>query len=153
METVRPRVPDAELWMVSDYAEQSPGVTWFEHPSDAELADLYARASVFCLPSSYEGLGIPYIEAMAHGLPVVATPNLGAIEVLRGGQFGLMTEARELGASLVAVLTDQRVRERLAAASRQCAATFTWSRVLEEYEEAYRLAIERFDLEHPRSRS
>jgi phosphatidyl-myo-inositol alpha-mannosyltransferase len=150
-DTVRPQVPGAELWMVSDYAEESAGLTWFQHPSDAELAELYARASVFCLPSSYEGLGIPYIEAMAHGLPVVATPNLGAIEVLRGGQFGLMTEPRELGAALVTVLTDERVREDLAAASRQRAATFSWSRVLEDYEEAYRLAIERFELKRSRS--
>ena len=42
--------------------------------SDAELVDLYRSSWLFCLPSSYEGFGIPYAEAMANGCPVVATP-------------------------------------------------------------------------------
>ena len=52
-----------------------PQVKRLGRVSDEELARLYARAWVFCLPSSYEGFGIPYAEAMSAGLPVVATPK------------------------------------------------------------------------------
>jgi phosphatidylinositol alpha-mannosyltransferase len=75
---VRPAVPDAQLWMVSDFCEPSAGVRWMQAPSDEELSAALAQSWVFCLPSTYEGFGIPYLEAMAHGVPVVSTPNLDA---------------------------------------------------------------------------
>jgi phosphatidylinositol alpha-mannosyltransferase len=88
--TVRDAFPNAELWIVRDDTElQIPGVKVFGGVSEAELIDLYQQAWVFCLPSSYEGFGVPYIEAMACGTPVVATPNPGALQVLDGGRYGL----------------------------------------------------------------
>ena len=56
--------------------------------SDADLIAAYQRAWVFCLPSDYEGFGIPYAEAMSCGLPVVATRNLGARYVTDEGRAG-----------------------------------------------------------------
>ena len=72
---VRAAVPDAQLWMVCDDAPPAPGVTVLGRVGEAQLAELYRKAWVFCLPSSYEGFGVPYIEAMASGTAVVATPN------------------------------------------------------------------------------
>jgi phosphatidylinositol alpha-mannosyltransferase len=140
---VRPALPNARLWMVSDVAEPGPGVVHFPHPSDAELARLFARAWTFCLPSSYEGLGIPYLEAMANGVPVVATPNPGADHVLDGGRRGRIVEPRDLGATLLRLLTDDDERAAVAAAGRARAADFAWDRLLDDYEDAYELAIER----------
>ena len=70
----RPVLP-RRLWMVAEDAPEARNVTVLGRVSDDELAELYRQAWVFCLPSTYEAFGIPYVEAMASGCPVVATPN------------------------------------------------------------------------------
>jgi glycosyltransferase involved in cell wall biosynthesis len=85
---VRPQVPDAVLLMAAPDAPDAPGVVQLGRPPTDELAEHYRRAWVFCLPSTYEGFGIPYVEAMASGTAVVASPNPGAREVLRNGALG-----------------------------------------------------------------
>jgi glycosyltransferase involved in cell wall biosynthesis len=143
-EQVRPAVGNARLWMVSDHAEEGGGVTWFQHPSDDVLADLYRRASVFCLPSSYEGFGIPYVEALANGLPVVATHNSGSDHVLGGGRYGLVVEDDDLGDGLVRSLTDDTLRQELSGLAAERARDYSWERLIPLYEHAYELAITRF---------
>ena len=143
-EHVRPAIPNARLWMVSDRAPDGDGVTALARPSDAELQQLLRRAWVFCLPSAYEGLGIPYLEAMAHGVPVVATPNPGAEHVLASGRCGEIVEPRELGPALVRLLRDGERRAQLGAAGRERVRDFAWERLLGDYEAAYELAIERW---------
>jgi glycosyltransferase involved in cell wall biosynthesis len=140
---VRPVVPDAELWMVADRADEGDGVRLIHAPGDDELAALYRQAWAFCLPSTYEGLGMPYMEAMAHGTPVIASPNPGAQDVLAGGRWGRVVEDDALGATLVAVLTDSELREELGALGRRRAQDFAWGRVVDDHEAAYALAIDR----------
>jgi glycosyltransferase involved in cell wall biosynthesis len=128
-------MPDARLWMVCSDAPPGPGVEVLGRLSDHELADRYRRAWVFCLPSSYEGFGVPYIEAMACGTPVVATPNAGAREVLDRGRLGTLVEPDRLGVVLLRTLeagappTDTTS---VAAAQR-----FAWPRVTSQYESLY----------------
>lgn len=138
---IRPAVPDAELWMVSDRCDPAPGVRWIERPSDAELLELYAQAWVFCSTSSYEGFGIPYIEAMSMGTPVVATPNPGSCMVLDGGRAGRLVDVPDLGAALVELLRDGDAREALAARGRERAKAFAWSDAIDAHEAAYADAI------------
>jgi len=137
---VLPLVPDAELRMVtSDAPDDLPtGITPLGRISDEELAQEYERAWVFCLPSSYEGFGIPYAEAMTAGLPVVATPNLGARFVTGGGRYGILAPLENIASPLVQLLTDQTARERWAAAARRRSAEFDMSRVADQYEDLYR---------------
>lgn len=141
--TVLPRHPTAELLMVSDRCIERPGVRWMRVPTDEELADLYRAAWVFCLPSTYEGFGLPYLEACTHGLPVVATPNAGSRHVLDRGA-GLLVHDAGLGDALAELLGDAAARARLGDAGRERARDFSWSRVLDEHEAAYELAAARF---------
>ena len=141
---VRARRPGAELVMVSDHCEPAEGVLWRPSPSDEELRELYLRASVFCLPSSYEGFGIPYIEAMATDTPVVATDNPGARFVLDHGAAGLIVRDDELGESLAGLLDDPARRSELARAGRERVQEFAWPRIVQAHEAAYREAISRF---------
>jgi len=131
--------------MVSDHCEPSAGVTWHRRPSDAQLRLLYETAAVFCLPSSYEGFGIPYVEAMAHGLPVVATPNPGARFVLSDGTCGVLTSIDAVGAALVALLEDPDRRRALGERGRIRAQDFRWERVVAQHERAYARAIDRWN--------
>ncbi|WP_402467067.1 glycosyltransferase family 4 protein [Isoptericola aurantiacus] len=137
---VRPRHPDAELWMVSrDVPEDAgPGVRALGALDDAELADAYRRAWVFCLPSDYEGFGIPYVEAMASGTPVVATPNVGARYVSDDGRSALLVPLDGTGRALADLLADAGRRASLAAAGARRAQEFSLARTVDRYEELYR---------------
>jgi phosphatidyl-myo-inositol alpha-mannosyltransferase len=139
-----PRVPGARLVMVSDRCEPGPGVEWLERPSDEELVELYRSATLLCLPSSYEGFGLPYLEAMCQGTPVISTDNPGARYVLAGGRFGPLVPDGALGDRIADLLLDEEARLSLAHAGRQRAEQFSWDHGLDHHERAYRAAIERF---------
>ncbi len=134
---VRPAMPDARLQMVCVDAPAAPGVDLMGRVSTAALAELYRRAWVFCLPSSYEGFGVPYIEAMASAAPVVATPNPGAAEVLDGGRFGVIAEPEQLGRAVLSLLQDEPRRRQLAAAGLERAGSYGWDRIAAAYEAVY----------------
>ena len=97
---IRPALPTARLWMVCGDAPAAAGIDVLGHVPLEQLTTLYRRAWVFCLPSSYEGFGVPYVEAMASGTPVVATPNVGAKEVLANGKYGVLVGPRDLGPAI-----------------------------------------------------
>jgi glycosyltransferase involved in cell wall biosynthesis len=143
-EDVRPKMPDAELWMVTQDAPAHPGegIRVLGRLSDEELADAYAGAWAFCLPSTYEGFGIPYAEALATGLPVLSTPNVGARYVLDEGRAGVLAELDALGPALVDVLTNEQRRESLAAGGHARSGLFTLNTVVDQYEALYRECLD-----------
>jgi glycosyltransferase involved in cell wall biosynthesis len=134
---IRPALPECELLMVCEDAPERPGVKVLGRVSEEELARLYGAAWVFCLPSTYEGFGIPYIEAMASGCAVVATPNSGAEEVLEWGRFGLLAPATALGERLLSLLSDSQLRLDLASAAVQRAMQYDLGSVAARYELLY----------------
>jgi len=134
---VRPAVPEARLWMVCSDAPAAPGVEVLGRLGDDELADRYRRAWAFCLPSTYEGFGVPYVEAMASGTAVVASPNPGAREVLEQGRLGVIAEDGALGRELIDLLTSPGRRQALADRGLAAAARYDWGAVAAEYESVY----------------
>ncbi len=140
---VLPAVPAAQLWMVSDRCEETKNVRWMGRPSDAELSRLFARAWAMCLPSTYEGFGMPYVEAMLHGTPVVATPNVGSNYLLSGGA-GLIASDDALGDALTRVLTMPRLRRDLTESGARRADRFLWDNAARAHETAYLAAVDRW---------
>jgi glycosyltransferase involved in cell wall biosynthesis len=100
---------------------------------DADLPALYSAADAFCFPSLYEGFGLPVLEAMACGTPVV-TSNLSSLPEISGEAALLVDPASvdEISAALIRVLTDQEERARLTAAGLKRSREFTWSRTADE---------------------
>ncbi len=135
---VLPRFPKAELYMISDRAEAHPNVVWSSYLPEKDLAKVLAQAWVFCYPSSYEGFGIPYIEAMASGTSIVTTRNAGAVEVLCDGQFGVICEDDEFGQRLVEALDNDEERRRFAEKGLGRAKAFSAESVAARYAEIYR---------------
>lgn len=95
---------------------------------DAELRALYARAAVFAFPSLYEGFGLPPLEAMALGAPVVAARAASVPEVV--GDSAILVEpgdSRALLAAIARVLDNRELADDLRAKGLARAAAFTWS--------------------------
>jgi glycosyltransferase involved in cell wall biosynthesis len=125
--------PDAELLFVGPKGPSRQGVTYITGVPDRELADLYRRAWVCAAPSTYEGFGLPYLEAMACGTAVVATPNPGSREVL-GDDYGGLAEDGEFAPALVALLKDESRRRALERSGLRRAAEFSIDRMIDQYE-------------------
>jgi len=104
------------------------------------LRVFFDMAKVFVFPSLYEGFGLPPLEAMAHGTPVVASNTSALPEVV--GNAALMVNPEnvfEISRALLRVLTDQALRERMKAAGIEQSQRFSWDasvrRMLELYEQ------------------
>ena len=153
LEEVLPRVPDAQLWMVSDHCVESDGVRWFATPSDEELAELYSRAWVLAAPSLYEGFGVFYLEAMASDTMVVATPNPGSVYVLDQGAAGQLVSDDHFGQGIIEALSSTEMRARYISRGRERANEFSWERVVDAHVRAYELAIARWPAQQRASAS
>ena len=98
--------------------------------SDAELQALYAGATALLMPSLYEGFGLPVLEAMVHGTPVIVS-NRGALpEVV--GEAGIVVEPdsiAEIAAAMVRLDSDAQIRQSLVALGKSRAALFQWDEI------------------------
>ncbi len=130
---IRPAHPDAELTIVGPKGPSQPAVTYVTGVPDSDLAALYRRAWVCAAPSMYEGFGLPYLEAMACGTAVIATPNPGSREVLGEDYSGLVTDAG-FAPALLQVLADESRRRALEVAGIRRAAAFSIDRMIDQYE-------------------
>ena len=100
--------------------------------SDQELARWYARASIFAFPSLDEGFGIPVIEAMAAGLPVI-TSNRSALKEVAGAAALLVEPERTeaIAEGLRELVQNPRLREELRQRGRDRATLFSWGKAVQ----------------------
>ena len=108
-------------------------VRWLGRVSYDMLPALYAAAGVFCLPSFYEGFGLPPLEAMACGTPVVVSQRASLPEVV--GEAGLLVnpdDDEEITDTLRRVLTDPELAAEMRQKGLTQAGKFSWRRAAEE---------------------
>ncbi len=109
---------------------------------DADLPALYSGALAFVYPSLYEGFGLPVLEAMQCGSPVITSNNSSMPEVV--GSAGLLVDARDADALCQAMLrlrTDATLRLSLKNAGFQQAKQFSWERCAQATVAGYELAL------------
>jgi glycosyltransferase involved in cell wall biosynthesis len=106
-----------------------PGLRRLGYVEEELLPGLYAGALALAMPSGYEGFGLPCLEAMACGTPVVAASR-GALPETCGDAALLVdpADADGFAEALIAAATDEQLRSRLVAAGRSRAQAFTWAR-------------------------
>jgi glycosyltransferase involved in cell wall biosynthesis len=111
------------------------GVTWLGELSDEELARLYRGAVAVAYPSLYEGFGIPVLEAMACGAPVV-TSRGGATEEIAGGA-AVLVDPFDPGSIAAGIDEASRRRAELRAAGLERARQTSWDEVARAHEAVY----------------
>jgi glycosyltransferase involved in cell wall biosynthesis len=121
---LRRQRPEARMELLGSGAEMEPytdalgwlavqldaGTEFRGKVSDAMLEDAYARATVLVLPSAHEGFGIPLLEAMIRGVPVVATAHGAIPEVVGDAALLCGDDPLEIAAALETVIDDPRLR-------------------------------------------
>jgi glycosyltransferase involved in cell wall biosynthesis len=107
-----------------------------------DLPVLYSLAEMFVFPSLYEGFGLPVIEAMACGTPVV-TGDVAALSEVSGGSVEHVDrlDAESLGEAMVRLARSRERRENLSALGLQRSHAFSWDRAARETLEVYRQAV------------
>lgn len=123
-------------------ASLPPGTLRLGRVADDDLDRLYAHATVLCHPSEAEGFGMPVLEALAFGRPVVAADIPSVREV--AGDAATLVPAGDAGAladALAAVLADPAAASRAAVAGPARAARFTWSACAAATAAAYRALV------------
>ena len=113
--------------------------TVFSNVPDEVLAELYSSSDAFLYTSYVEGFGLPPLEAMACGTPVVMTDNKGSRDYAVNGFNALISQpgdVKSLVDNLLKVLQDDKLRDRLIENGLETAKKFTWEKTVENFEKA-----------------
>jgi glycosyltransferase involved in cell wall biosynthesis len=126
-----PMFPDMRKYAadleISDY------IQWIGYIDEADKPSLYRLARVFVFPSGYEGFGLPVIEAMASGTPVVANENSSIPEIVGDGAFLVESgNARKMAGAIIALLLQEPLRQQQINAGLAQATKFSWRKTSKE---------------------
>ncbi|MEK7625089.1 MAG: glycosyltransferase family 1 protein [Patescibacteria group bacterium] len=117
-------------------------VIFTDFVDDQTLDNLYREASVYVFPSLYEGFGIPPLEAMLHGVPVVASSAASLPEILEGAALyfdPLMTN--ELAETLISAFENRKLREELSNLGKNILAKYSWLTTAKKTSEVYQNSV------------
>ena len=106
--------------------------------ADQDLPALYSAAELFVYPSLYEGFGLPPLEAMACGTPVVCSNSSSLPEVVGDGGLLVAPRSAALSAAITEVLTNDSLKQRLRRRGRERAALFSWDTAVAKTLDLYR---------------
>lgn len=137
----RPLFPD--LHQYTKDLQIEPYVRWLDAPEEADKPSLYRLAKVTIWPSRYEGFGLPALEAMACGTPVVAG-NVSSTPEIVGDASYLVDpdDARRMGAAILSVMIQDDLHRHLANAGLGQASKFSWRKTAQQTLEIYRKVME-----------
>ncbi len=120
-------------------ARYSSGIIRLRHVEEGDLPALMSAATVFVWPSLMEGFGLPVLEAMACGTPVITSSTSSMPEVAGKAALCVNPESvGEIAEAMTGLVEDEQLRENLSMAGRARAAQFTWANTAKMTAAAYR---------------
>ena len=142
-------------WRASDLFDQALSrglqsvIMFTGYVSDEELALLYGAADLFVYPTLYEGFGLPPLEAMACGTPVICSDTSSLPEVVGDAAITVdPTSVEELTVEMKRVLTDANLRNWLSEAGLRQAAKFSWRETAQRTAEVYCRVLAEYGEDH-----
>lgn len=153
---LRPRYPKLQLRIAGEGGEQealmnqvkslhlTQEVQFLGRVEHERLVHVYQEADVFCLPSQNEGMSNTLLEALASGLPIVATVTGGTEELVADGQNGYYIEknnAQDIADKLILLIEDREKCIAFGRASRLRAEEQNWQTVAEAYKDLYQSTV------------
>lgn len=131
-----PMFPDLRKYAAE--LEIADHIHWIGYVDEADKPSLYRLARVFVFPSVYEGFGLPVLEAMACGTPVVASDIPVMAEIVGDGAFLVETgNARAMAGAIIALLIQEPLRETQITHGLAQATRFSWRRTAQETVRVY----------------
>jgi glycosyltransferase involved in cell wall biosynthesis len=110
---ILPAHPSCILSIVGPQPVSGPSVRYLGTIDEPSLIREYRQSWIYCLPSSYEGFGVPAIEAMACATAVAAIDNPGTREIIQHERTGLLANKQSLSLCLNRLLSDSALRKKL----------------------------------------
>jgi glycosyltransferase involved in cell wall biosynthesis len=133
-----------ELIELADELEVKNRILFLKPLFGSELAKIYRTSTLFVLPSLYETFGLVVLEAMASGLPVVATKAGGVETIVENGYNGLLVPPKNpsaLAESIVTLLSKKPLYNRLRKQGIETSKLYSWSKIAEQIEEVYKHSL------------
>jgi glycosyltransferase involved in cell wall biosynthesis len=126
-----PYYPDYDDYIASMGLE--PYIRWIGYVDEEDKPVVYRNASCFAFPSRYEGFGLPVLEALACGVPVVASNSASLPEVVGEAGFAIdPDDDRQMAGSIIAALVQEEFAEEMRQKSLTQAAKFSWEKTAAE---------------------
>jgi len=125
-------------YVMEKFPQMANKVIFTDFVSDEELAVLYGNSAIYVFPSLCEGFGLPPLEAMAHGVPVVSSKSTCLPEVL--GEAALYFDAtspQDMAEKINKVLSDKSSRQKLITAGYEQIKKYSWQKMAEEILKIY----------------
>ena len=152
MKIIRQRNPNTRLMLVGDGEDREKleglvgefdlkkCVSFVGRVQNEKVPVYMAASDVFVLPSLSEGFPVVSLEAMASGLPIIATNVGGLPEVVQNGENGFLIEPRnseEIAEKILLILRDNRLRERISRNNKEKSKEYGWETIVKRLEEVY----------------
>ncbi len=134
------RYPEANYWVAKLGLEQR--VIFYGYAAVEKLVEIYANAAVFVLPSFYEGFGLPPVEAMAVGVPVIVSNTPALAEV--AGDCALQVDPQDtegMAEAIYKVISDRELSAELVARGKEQAKKFTIETMAKDTLEVYKRCV------------
>ena len=152
MKIIKQKSPDTKMMLVGDGEEREEleslveelglkeRVKFIGRVQNEEIPQYMVASDVFVLPSLSEGFPVTVLEAMASGVPMIATNVGGLPEIIKDGENGFLVEPKnpeEIAEKVLLLLEDDKLRERISRNNKKKAKGYSWDSAVEKLEEVY----------------